>query len=77
MAPPRPPTDLRKLRRDMNRGALWLVLFVLVVVGSALIAVVYGANAAAVGLACLLAGAGLIALLWFVFTLIGRWAGDE
>ena len=68
---------MRKLRRDMNRRMLWLVVFVLVVVGGALIALVYGTGAAAVGLACLLAGAGLIGLLWLVFSLIGRWAGDE
>jgi hypothetical protein len=68
---------MRKLRRDMNRRMLWLVVFVLVVVGGALIAAVYGAGAAAVGLACLLAGAGLIGLLWLVFSLIGRWTGDE
>lgn len=73
---PRPPTDLRQLQRDLNRRLLWLTLFVLVVVGSLLIAVFYGAAAAALGVLCLLAGAGMIGLLWLVFTVLGRWAGE-
>jgi protein-S-isoprenylcysteine O-methyltransferase Ste14 len=77
MKPQRPPTDMRRLRRDTNRRMLWMTLFVLVGIGGGLIAVTYGANAALVGSGCLLAGAGLIGLLWFVFTLIGKWAGEE
>jgi hypothetical protein len=76
VTPPRPPTDLRKQRADMNRRLLWLVLFVLVIVGSLLIAVIYGWQAGALAMICLAAGAGVIALLWLVFTLLGKWAGD-
>jgi protein-S-isoprenylcysteine O-methyltransferase Ste14 len=75
--PMRPPTDLRRLRRAMHRRLLALVLFVLVVVGSGLIALLFGPPAGALALACLLAGAGLIGLLWAVFTVLGKWAGEE
>ncbi len=74
---PRAPTDSRKLRGDFNRRLLWLVLFVLVIVGGGLIWVIYGTSAAALGLACLLVGAGVIGLLWIIFTLLGKWVGTE
>ena len=77
MRPPKLPTDLRRLQRDMNRRLLGLVLFVLVVVGGALITAVYGIPAGLLGVACLLSGAGLIGLLWLAFSLIGRWAGED
>ncbi|MCS7061133.1 MAG: hypothetical protein RMN25_08185 [Anaerolineae bacterium] len=73
----RPPTDLRRLRRESNRRLLALTLFVLVVVGGGLIAVLYGAPAAWIGVVCLLAGAGIILGLWFIFTLIGKWVGED
>jgi hypothetical protein len=65
------------LRGDFNRRLLWLVLFVLVIVGGGLIWVIYGTSAAALGLACLLVGAGVIGLLWIIFTLLGKWVGTE
>jgi len=67
---------LRKQRNDMNRRLLLLVMFVLVIVGGILIAIIYGPQAAGLAVLCLAAGAGVIALLWFVFTLLGKWAGD-
>jgi protein-S-isoprenylcysteine O-methyltransferase Ste14 len=73
----RRPTDLRRLRRDTNRQLLLLVLFVLVVVGGGLIALVYGGPAAILGIACLLAGAGVIVAIWLALSLMGKWAGDE
>jgi hypothetical protein len=73
---PRPPTDLRRQRNEFDRRLLWLVLFVLVAVGGALIAAIYGSEAAALGVACLLVGAGVIGLLWAVFSLIGKWVGE-
>ncbi len=73
---PRPPTDLRKQRNELTRRLLWLVLFVLVVVGGILIAILYGAQAGVLAVACLLAGAGVIGLLWLVFSLIGKWVGE-
>ncbi len=75
--PERQPTDLRRLRRDTYRRLLLLALFVLVVVGGGLIALVYGAPAAMLGIACLLAGAGAIVAIWLALSLIGKWAGDE
>ncbi len=77
MQPQRPPTDTRKLHRDMNRGLLGLVLFVLVVVGGIFVALLYGTEAAAYGLLCLVAGAGIIALLWLLFTLLQKWVGED
>lgn len=73
---PRPPTDLRQQRNTLNRRLLWLVLFVLVVVGGALIALFYGAEAGLLSVACLLVGAGVIGFLWLVFTLFGKWVGE-
>lgn len=73
---PRPPTDLRRQRNEFNRALLWLALFLLVVVGGVLIAVFYGASAALLGVTCLLTGAGVIGLLWGIFTLIGKWVGE-
>jgi protein-S-isoprenylcysteine O-methyltransferase Ste14 len=72
-----PPTNLRRIRREMNRRLLGLVLFVLVIVGGGLIALLFGPPAGALALLCLLAGAALIGLLWLVFTLLGKWAGEE
>lgn len=61
----------------MNRRLLWLVMFVLVVIGSVLIGAIYGWQAGALAVLCLLAGAGVIALLWLIFTLLGKWAGES
>ena len=77
MKTPRPATDTRRMRRELDRRLLVFVVFFLVVVGSALIALSYGTSAALVGFGCLLAGAGLIGLLWWIFTLLGRWAGAD
>ena len=74
---PRPPTDSRKIRDEFNRRLLWLVLFVLVIVGGGLIWAIYGASAATLGITCLLVGAGVIGLLWLVFTVLGKWAGND
>lgn len=60
----------------MNRRLLLLVLFVLVVVGGMLIAIIYGPSAGALAVLCLAVGAGVIALLWLIFTLMGKWAGE-
>jgi hypothetical protein len=73
---PRQPTDLRRQRNTFNRSLLGLVLFLLVVVGGILIATFYGVEAAVLGVACLAVGAAVIGLLWAIFTLIGKWAGE-
>jgi hypothetical protein len=44
----------------------------LVVVGGIVIALVYGVPAAGLGLVCLLAGAGILGLLWLILLLIER-----
>jgi polyferredoxin len=73
----RPPTDLRKQRAQLYRRLTVLVVVVLVIGGGSLIALVYGAPAGALGVLCLLGGAGVIALIWLVFTLIGKWVNPD
>jgi uncharacterized membrane protein YphA (DoxX/SURF4 family) len=68
------PTDLRARRRGEQRRLFWIVAAFLVVVGGITIALVYGPPAAALGLVCLLAGAGLLGLLWLILLLIERLA---
>jgi len=74
---PRPPTDLRALKRQSERRlALWVVFF-LVVVGGIVIGLVYGWQATVLGVVCLLGGAALFGLVWLIMTLIERWAGRD
>ncbi|HUX75185.1 MAG TPA: hypothetical protein VMY40_00935 [Anaerolineae bacterium] len=68
------PTDLRARRRREQRRLFWIAAAFLVVVGGVTIALVYGPPAAALGLVCLLAGAGLLGLLWLILLLIERLA---
>ena len=68
------PTDLRAQRRREQRRLFWIVAAFLVVGGTIAIALVYGPPAAALGLACLLAGAGVLGLLWLILLLIERLA---
>jgi hypothetical protein len=74
---PLPPTDYRAYRRKMERNMAIAVVLALVGVGGALIALIYGGGAAALGLTCLLAGAGLFGLVWLLLTLMERWANRE
>jgi hypothetical protein len=69
--PPRP-TDLRARRRVEQRRLFLAVIAFLVVVGTATIILVYGPGAGILGLACLLAGAGVLALLWLILSLVER-----
>jgi fatty acid desaturase len=69
---PNRPTDLRRARRREQRRLFWVVAAFLVVVGGLAIALVYGPEAVVLGLVCLLAGAGLLGLLWLFLTLIER-----
>lgn len=66
------PTDLRAQRKREQRRLFWIVAAFLVVVGSITIALVYGPQAAVLGLACLLAGAGILGLLWLILLLMER-----
>jgi hypothetical protein len=72
--PSRPPTDYRAGRRKEERNLAIAVVVALVGVGGALIGLIYGGGAAALGLICLLAGAGIFGLLWLILILIERWA---
>ena len=67
------PTDLRARRRQEQRRLFWIVAIFLVVVGGITIGLVYGPSAAVLGLGCLLAGAGILGLLWFILLLMERW----
>jgi fatty acid desaturase len=66
------PTDLRARRRREQRRLFWVVVAFLVIVGGIAIALVYGPEAVVLGLVCLLAGAGILGLLWLFLTLIER-----
>ena len=66
------PTDLRTRRKREQRRLFWVVAAFLVVVGGIAIALVYGPEAVVLGLVCLLAGAGILGLLWLFLTLIER-----
>lgn len=69
---PAKPTDLRAQRRREQRRLFWIVAAFLVIVGSITIALVYGPPAAVLGLGCLLAGAGILGLLWLILTAMER-----
>ena len=73
-SPPRPPTDYRGFRKKTDRNLAIAVVVMLVGVGGALIAFIYGGGAAILGVVCLLAGAGLFGLVWLILTLMERWA---
>ncbi len=70
------PVDYRGIRRRTDSQMLWLVLGGLLLIGGGLIYFIYGKLALAVGLLCLIPGAGLILLLWGLLTLIERWLAD-
>jgi polyferredoxin len=67
------PTDARRARRRQERQLLALAIAVLVIVGGALIALVYSPRALLTALPCLLAGAGAILILYMLFLLAERW----
>ena len=69
------PTDRRAQRRREQRRLFWIVVAFLVVVGGIAIALVYGPQAAVLGLVCLLAGAGVLGLLWLLLTLMEKLVG--
>ncbi len=68
------PTDLRAQRRREQRRLFWIVAVFLVVGGGIAIAVVYDPSAAALGVPCLLTGAGVLGLLWLILQLFERLA---
>ncbi len=74
---PLKPTDYRRYRAETDRRLLLAVIGFLIVVGGALIGILYGGWAAATGLICLLAGAGVILFLWLLLTLMERWVNKS
>jgi hypothetical protein len=69
----RPPTDLRRQRKQTERRLLLLAIVTLVFVGGGLIALIYGPAALLTALPCLLGASGAILLLYLLFTLAERW----
>jgi hypothetical protein len=72
----KPPTNYRKSRRDQEKTTLILVILALVVVGTGLIGLIWGVEAALLGSGCLLGGAALITGLWFLLGLIQKFVGE-
>jgi protein-S-isoprenylcysteine O-methyltransferase Ste14 len=70
----RPPTDYRATRKRHERWLLIAAVVVLVVVGGGLIGLVFGPGEMLSALPCLLAGAGLIAGLYFLFVALEWWS---
>jgi len=68
------PTNWRAQRRREQRRLMLAVLIFLVVGGGTAIAFAYGSRAVALGGSCLLAGAGILGLLWLILLLIERLA---
>jgi preprotein translocase subunit SecY len=64
---------MRDYRRKSDQKYLILVLLTLVVVGGALIASILGSSALLTSLPCLLGGAGLILVPWFLLSALERW----
>jgi len=73
MSQARPPTDLRRLRKQHDRRLLMLALFVLVVVGGALIGLFFGLESLLTAVPCLLVGAAAIVGLWLLMSAIEHW----
>lgn len=67
------PTNMRQTRKDNDKKLLFLVIFMLVVVGSGLIDLIFGWQALLTSLPCLLGGALLIIVPWGLLTLAEKW----
>lgn len=72
----RPPTNYRENRRRQERRLLYLVVFVLVVVGAGLIGLIWGARAALLGGLILLGGAILIVGVWLLLSLLQKFVDE-
>lgn len=76
MASPKP-TNTRREQRAGERRLFIAVIAFLLVVGGALIGVVYGGGAAITGLVCLLVGSGILVFLWLLLSWLEQWANRE
>ena len=75
---PRPaPTDVRRAHKRHERQLIALAIGVLVIVGGALIALVYGPIALLTALPFLLVGGGAILILYLLFLLAERWVDRQ
>lgn len=70
------PTNPRARRRREQRRLLAIVVAFLVVGGSVAIGLSYGPRAVLTGALCLLAGAGVLSVLWLILRLLERWAEE-
>ena len=68
-----PPTDTRRLRKRNERWLLIAAIFLLVVVGDALIGLFIGPVEMLTALPCLLSGAGAILGLYLLLVAAERW----
>ena len=66
------PDNVREARKRRDRQQLALVLGTLILVGGALIALIYGPAALLSALPCLLAAGGLIGVLFGLLALLDR-----
>lgn len=71
------PTNTRKIRRRGDQIELWLVLFMLIVVGGGLIGLIWGIQAALIGGVCLVGGGAFIALMWLLLVGLEKFVGDD
>ena len=72
-----PLTDRRRYRRQTERRLAMAVVLCLLLVGGGLVGLIYGSGAAVMAVSCLLFGCAIFALLWFILTLMERWAKRE
>ena len=70
----RAPTDFRAMRKRHERWTLLAAVVVLVVVGGGQIGLIFGWSQLLTAVPCLLAGAGLLAGLYFLFVGLERWS---
>jgi len=67
----------RQIRRENDRKYLYIVIGTLILVGGGLIGLVYGVQALATALPCLLGGAMAIFLPWLILTGLDRWRSQS
>ena len=67
------PTNMRRNRQETDKRLLVLVIFMLVVVGGALIGLILGWEAVVTAVPCLLGGALLSLVPWGLLTLAEKW----
>ncbi len=70
-------TNYRQTRRKQESRLLFLVIFVLVVIGDGLIGLIWGFQAAILGGVCLLSGAMLIGALWLLLRLLEKFVDND